>query len=388
MKRELITYYGNVQIPSGNVLRPDVGGVSHYQINTRYINNTRRAIRVKTRTGIEMVFPGLDHSSPRVNDARILIQHELVVAPRCVDDMRNYFMNISADETASLKLFAGIYKQVYEKVYSITNNKDMRCIVEFYINEADIVKAGGMLYHDELDTLFKLGAEPFSCHHPHSPMARIADAEHEASSIQDKLGFVFWVELVDNVGQYGERYISICNEVYKLVPRMDKNRLDGLYIVSSKSVNGKIQQDGVNTRFYALDTIEKELGIYKTYEMALSHGDIAGLRKKELADLEHAMTLDRQQFQRDKLRYETELEDRNRKVKDLEYERGIIQRQMDELKARTEHLIEMEKLRTKDRYERQSHDRKDASEFIRFLPTVLAAIGTALMAWRTFKSGS
>lgn len=395
MSTPILTHYGKVQIPSIKTGEPDSGGISHFQINTRYINNTQKVIRAKLRSNMELTFPAVPHRTPHSRDHQFLVRHELVVSAACTEQMKNYFSTLSEDVTGALELFRNVYLKVYEDVYKPFQRNDLRCVIEYVFTERDLMETNGVFYHDELDTLFKFGDEPFEVPHPHSFAGRKLAGEHNANELREKHGFIFWVEIIDNLGKYGDRYLSICNQVYKIVAREDKNRPDGLYIVSSKPTNGKINPNEVSTKYYRFEDVEKELGIYPTYEQALSYGDVALTRKRELAELEHAIALERQEFQREKshherekLHYEAELEDKNRRLKDMEYERSLHARSMEDLRGQQNTLLEMERLRLKEMYERRSSERKDASEFIKFLPSILAAVGTLLMAYKAFRTTS
>lgn len=388
MKQEILTHYGKVQIPNTRPNEAEIGGPSPFRTNTRYINNTRKIVRAQLRSGLELSIPAVNPRSARANDNQMLVQHELVVSSSVAELMRNYFLALSNDITGALVLFRDVYLKVFNNVYQMGKDRDMRCTIEYTFTEKDLLTANSIFYHDELDTVFKFGDEPFKYPHPHTQLGRKLEAEEAAAGVQEKYGFVFWIEIIDNLGKYGDRYVSICNEIYKIIARTDKNRPDGLYIVSSKPTNGKINPDGIATKYYPFEAIEKDLGIYLTYELASSNGDIAAMRKRELVDLEHSIAVERQTFQREKIHFETELDEKNRRLKDLEYERGLNARSMDDLKSRTEYLIEMERIRSKESYERRSNDRRDASEFVKFLPTILTAIGTILMAYKAFRTGS
>lgn len=386
MKQETLTHYGKVRLPSIKADETEPGGISHFRINTRYVNNMTQPVRAKLRSGLEMSFPAVPVRTARSHDQQFLVQHELIVGATCVEAARVYFKNLEENVPGALAQFREAYLKVYDNVYTFGREREIRCTIEYMFTERDLASTNGMFYHDELDTLFKFGDEPYQIPHPHSYAGRELEAEQAAEAIKAKHGFIFWVEIIDNLGKYGDRYLPICNQVYKIVARTDKNRPDGLYIVSSKPTNGKINPDEVSTTFYPFEDVEKQLGIYQTFEQASSFGDVAATRKREIATLEHSMLIERQNFQRDKLKYETELEENNRRLKEVEFERLLLQRSMEELKQRQESLLELEKLKMKDAYERKSHDRKDTSEFIKFLPTILAGIGTILMAYKAFRT--
>jgi hypothetical protein len=337
------------------------------------------------RSNLELNIPAVPVRTQYAHDETFVVRKELVVGQACAEAMRNYFTELP-DVYGELDAFRKAYLQVYDNIYRFGRTHELRCVVEYTFTETDLNNNGGLFYHDELDTMFKFGVEPFDVAHPHSVDGRQAAVVEAAEKIQDTHGFVFWVEIIDNLGKYGERFVSICNQIYKIVPKRDKNRPDGLYIVSSKPSNGRITSTDIQVRAYSLDNIEKELGVYATYELAQTHGDIAGNRKREAQEREHEFAREKHEWQQEKLAMEREAEERKRTIAEMEAQRSATEIQMKELRNQQEHLSEMQKMQMKDKYEERSAERKDASEFIKFLPTILSAVGMILMAWKTFKS--
>lgn len=395
MSKDIITYYGKVQIPSIQVGEPDAGGISNFRINTKYINNIRQPIRCKFRSGLELTFPAVPVRSKHTHDKTFLVRNELVVGAACVLAMRDYFLNLPDEVNGVLNLFREVFLKVYDDVYQFGQQRELSCVIDYVFTENDLKKHGNMFYHDELDMLFKFGAESFDVPHPNSYDGRQLAAEKAAEHVMDKHGFVFWVEIIDNLGKYGDRYLPICNQVFKISARVDNNRPDGLYIVSSKPTNGKINLSEVSTKFYDFEDVEKELGIYQTYELAFSNGDIAALRKREIIELQHTNEITKQNMaaeklnhEREKLKFETQLEEKNQQLRAAEHERNLVNRALDELRRGQEHMAEVQKLQLRDQMEERSAGRKDASEFIKFLPTILSGIGMLLMAYKAFRTSS
>jgi hypothetical protein len=386
-QEDLVTFYGKIRIAALKAGEADAGGIPHFQINTRYINNTRQIVRAKHRSNLEMCFPAVPVRSQHAHDEMFIVRKELVVSITCIEAMRSYFLNLPEDAsvTPELECFRKAYLQVFENVFRFNQTRELRCVVEHMFTEQDLVAHGGLFYHDELDMLFKFGEAPFDMAHPHSPAGRQQSVEEQALQLRDEHGFIFWVEIIDNLEKYGERFIPICNQVYKIVPKKDKNRPDGLYIVSSKPTTGRLAPTEVSTRHYPMEDIEKELGIYASYELAKSNGDVAGARKRELQEREHEFLRQKQEWSETELRYKREAADRDRAIKDAEAERNRLQVSMDELRDRQAHLMKMQEMQTKERMEQRSAERKDASEMIKFLPVILSAVGTILMAWSTFR---
>lgn len=388
MNQDILTHYGKAQIPSIKIDEPDAGGIAHYRIDTKYINNMGRPVRLKLRSNMEIAIPAVMAHQTYSRDKQFIVRQELVVKPLCVEQMHKYFLHLPENDTGALKCFREAYLKVYDSQRGPFKNRELRCVVDYVFTEYELDGTNGIFYYDELDTLFKFGSEPFDVPHPHSFAGRKLASEEPISELRDKHGFVFWVEIIDNLGKYGDRYIPICNQVFKIPARTDKNRPDGLYIVSSKPTNGKIAPEEISTKYYRFEDVEKELGIYPTYEQAMSYGDVILTRKRELAEKEHAIALERQAFQQAKMRYEADLEEKNRRLREVEHERTMLTRSMDDLRTQQGALLEMERLRLRDTMDRRTSERKDASEMIKFIPTILSAVGMILMAYKAFRTGS
>lgn len=387
MSNEIITYYGKVRSPFCAPGENRPGVESNFQITTNYFNATSSPIMVKTRSGLVLRCPAVATRSPRADRREMLVQHLMYIKADQVRAARDYFVSLPDNIGPTLQLLREDFFSKYDKnTEGMRRMGDITCQVEFYFTLKDLEDHGGLFYFDELDLLFKIGNDSFMEPHPHSPIARQQAQLDEATRIQTSNGFVFWIEIIDNLGKYGDRYISVCNQVNKIVARQDKNKPDGLYIVSSRPSNGRVSSEGLQTRHFAFDDIEKELGIYQTYELAQSHGDVASTRKRELAELEHKLLVERQEALREKNRMEAENAELIQQAKRAEYERDQRQRELEEIRKRQDQLLEMERVYLREKYERRSTERKDATEMIKFLPTILAAVGTILMAYQAMKS--
>jgi hypothetical protein len=384
---DVVTFYGKVRIATIKPGDTEQGGLTHFQVNTRYVNNTRQIVRVKHRSNLETSFPAVPVRSPYAHDEMFIVRKELVVSITCIEAMRSYFVNLpeGGEVTSELECFRRAFLQVYENVFRVHQPRELRAVVEHTFTEKDLESHGGIFYHDELDLLIKTGDAPFEIAHPNSPLGRQHTLEERAVQLRDEHGFIFWIEIIDNLERYDERFVPICNQVYKIVPKKDKNRPDGLYIVSSKPSAGRITSTEISTRHYPMEDIEKELGIYSSYESAKANGDVAGARRREMQEREHEFARQKQEWNETELRYKREAIERDRALKDAEAERQRQNQTMDDLRERQTHLMKMQEMQNKERFDQRQAERKDASEMIKFLPVILSGIGTILMAWSTFR---
>jgi hypothetical protein len=221
------------------------------------------------------------------------------------------------------------------------------------------------------------------------------------------LGINFHVELVDNETLIGNRFLIFNRTPYTVSPIRDESRRSGAYL----SVYDKITKE-ITTEFYRLAEIEEGLGLYKTIEEAATNGDVKSALAEKIADLNHQIALESTKVKSlevesnsVKHRNAMELLEKQKALAEKELENKLLKQELENERAARESVIESEKakldaekirmdkeaLRMKeeydsrkyqreDYYESRSHSRKDTSEVMKMVPTVLSliAVGFAL----------
>lgn len=386
MKPEITTIYGRVRLSHPIQNDPEALGVPNFTIVTKHINNLKNKVRMQMRDGLVLNIPPCDRNrnfiqKPGSNEL-IFIQ-ELVVRKAAFHDTWAFFQSVTQEHSPSLQLMREAFNRVYEIRHQ--NQQEIRCSIEHFVVEEDFRANNNVFYHDGLDAVLLYGDNDFPYSHPYSLIGQKEDMIAHGEEIKAKYGFVFSVEIIDNLGKYGERYVSICNSVYKIEAKADNNKPDGIYIVSNVPTVGRKSIDAVQIDVYAFEDAEKRLGLYRSYEEAASNGDLAAARKREIVELEHQVALAKQEALLQKIKSDEMSAERDRVMRDLEHERTLHRQSTEDLRARQEQILEMERMRQREHYEQRSSDRKDSSEMIKFLPIILTAIGTILMAWKSFK---
>jgi hypothetical protein len=392
MDHDLITHYGRVRVAYPKVGVPTESLFSQV---TRYTNHLSQQVAMRLRSGLLVTFPvmqGQQRERSQNGEFEFVISREYVFQRTSFLDAANFFAGVTEQHSLELQALRDIYLKHYKEVNP--SQREIRCMFEHYFTEDELKRLGGQFYHHEMDAVFSLGrAIPFE--HPHSSEGQAIAAKDSANHVADQYGFVFTVEIIDATSKYGERYVCICGQVYKIVPKHGVNKPDGIYIVSSSPTVGKMTTNEIVIETYAFGEAEKQLGLFHSYEEALANGDQALARKRELEDLQHKHKLEANEMQMDKLKHDREVQERDRKIKDLEHERTLRQRELEmrdqelnNIRTRIDHTIEMEKLRLKEMYEKRSFDRKESFELMKYLPIIITAIGTVLMTIKTFKTTS
>ena len=202
---------------------------------------------------------------------------------------------------------------------------------------------------------------------------------------RDSSSFGYSVELVDNAGKYGDRFVNIGNRVYRISPRQDSTRKDGIYVVSNNPVTGKFDLTDVCLVYHTFEEAKEKVGLYNSCEEAYNLGDISLARKIELSNMEQSLAVMKNEMQMAKQKHDMEMLEKNRELKTLEMERERHAQIMAEAKERADIAASLERQRIKDYYEDKAYQRKDQSEMLKFIPAVVVAIGSILMAIKTFK---
>jgi hypothetical protein len=261
------------------------------------------------------------------------------------------------DASNELKAFRDAFS------YHIGRNRWQGAVItlDYPLSINTLREYGGSVYYQELDVVVSL--EAFENVPPHP-------ASDEGKNIQltnieqQEDAFLYSVDIVDNLAVLSERYLNINGKVYKVTPKIDLNRQDGIYITSNRpAVNARTENDR-EVSYYPLSKVE-ELGLYRTLDEANACGDIVTARKQELADMEHQVAVMKKQLQQMEHQHKLELANKEQELARLE----------GELKSAS-----MKLQQTKDYYDARSYERKDQSEALKFLPTLLVGVG-ALFAF-------
>jgi hypothetical protein len=391
---QITTHFGKVRLSF--LMNPmsvsrDMSFVSQ---RTVYINQLTRSVVMQLRSGWQMEIPVAGpHTRTGVGggNKEFIVRMEYCVVRAMFNQAYAFFDRVSDNDFGEVVALRDAFMKRYHEGNN-SSNQEIKFIVEHFFTEEDLEENGGAFYHNALDTLFTFPDATAKGSHPFSRAGIEEEMMERSKAVAPDKQFVFSVEIIDSLGKYGDRYISISNRIFKLTAQKDKNKPDGVYIVSSTPAIGTISSENLVVCRYDFEDAEKAVGVYRTFEEAQTYGDPSLARKKEITDLEHGIQLAKHQAElakssqsMAKLEAERTLMERDLKIKELQYERDIRQREMDDLRARQEHLIEINRMEMKERYEQRTYVRKDTSEMLKYLPVVLTGIGAVLMAVKAFK---
>lgn len=351
-----------------------------------------------------------------------IIRTQLHIRQDGYDDAEKMFSTIDNDSSQDLMQIKEVYYMncATRSVGTGVNKRPlggMTIILDNVITLDSFKENNATVYYSNSDVLVSALSLLDSPAHPYSPKA--IQTKEFKNIIDDGGSIGFNLELIDNNGKYGIRYVSFAKQIYTITPKRDLVRGDGIYVTTlEKNLTTKAIRVPVQKR-YEVDGAEETLGIYKTREECIAGGDIKTLRKEELTRLEHDFSIEKinlerenqelktknnkldQDHKRELLQLEQESKERFAELNKTEQERkedfAKLKHEIDlkEIKEKQEAAeierkykietdllnyknklleadLERHRANMKDYYESRSHTRKDTSEWIKFIPAIIS----------------
>lgn len=365
--------YGDVR-PSRIALRNSRIGCSPIEYKLSYINNLCAPVTIGWRSGFKFSLP----PEPSMTSRNLIIRVEIIVSRIVKNDIQRVLSAVDENSTSELKAMREAFNlQLQENTYGGAN------IVLDYPISMDILKEyGKTVYLNDLDCVISLESLENTPHHPYSVEGQKQRILENSNLITDQNSFGYSVEIIDNSGRYGDRYLNIGNKVFRVSPRKDTTKQDGVYVLSNNSVENEYSSNEMTVRHYPYSVAEDLVGLYRTADEAMSFGDISLTRKQTLLTLEHDLLLNKSELQKAKHSYETEALEKQREIELRKADREEYSRNLEDMRKRSERDLELERLRLKDHYEKKSYERKEAAEIIKYVPAIITgaiAIFTVMM---------
>jgi hypothetical protein len=346
-----------------------------------YINNLPRDVNIAWRNGMVLTLP----RTCDLNSQALVVRVEWIFNGKMVDELERTVSAVTNDSSAELQALREAYLRSPPPPTRALGISYRTCtiVLEYPITLQELEACGFTVYYSELDIVVSVLTQQEMPPHPYSEAGRRAQVVADVPSSEGGAGFSYSIRMVDNKAQWGVRYVNIGGVVYRVTPEQDFQQRDGVYLITARAELDADGKPASKVTFCSLDQAEKDLGLYKTYDEALNFGDMSQARKEQLVNLEHDLLCSRSELQKAKAAHERELVEAAREVAHLESENKRL-----ETKNKTlEHDMTMERQRLKDMYEARSYARKDTSEGLKILPTLLLGIGTMLMGIKAFFFG-
>jgi hypothetical protein len=365
------THFGDARVAA---VRPGEARThSPIECRTHYVNNLSVDVTVVLRSGLRFRLEPV----PNMSSNRLIIRTTVTVDQTVRNDVERVLSTVNEHSTAEMQAMRNAFVQQNQG----NTYRGATMILDYPLSFDELRSYGGSIYHKELDCVVSLRGLDEAPLHPHSEAGIRSQTVIGSPVEHGGPSFAYAVEIVDNFGREGPRYMNMSGQIYKITPKKDPERRDGIYIVTNKPNTGDIDTDGVicNTH-YPFSLAESDLGLYKSYSEALNLGDISTARKEELANLEHTNRVLAAEMQGLRQQHEREMIEQQNNLKRLELERDRLSLTI----AEQEQKMARERLELKDHYEKLSYERKDSSEILKVLPSIVVGIGAIFMAIKTF----
>ena len=253
--------------------------------------------------------------------------------------------------------------------------------VDYYVSMSAILNNGGSVYVAELDIV--IATAQVATYHPHSPQG----AHWLRKNVP---GFEMSIEIIDPNEQFGSRYVNIDKVIYRVKSSPSIDRPAGIYISLPPNVASENNVSPVICLDFK-DEAKSPIPLYKTIEEAMAYGDELDaqkrlydrevlLHKQRVLEAQAALEAQKIQFAKEKQAAEEKAfeEARLRDQHEAELKRQLHeaerQRRLEEEMYKRQ-SFERDRIHAEEklRHERSTMRRKDLSELIKWVPTVIAA---------------
>lgn len=366
----------------------DHGVGSPFSIETEYFNGLTENVTIIDRSGIPVSIPAMN----------VAYLNHFVIRYKF---SYNQGVKIDVQRLSNAKCPTTVALRDAIRLGTVKNRGNrFTATINYSITGEQLDNSGGSIYLTNLDMVISTMQGQYVPRHPFNldgiRNKLIADEE----TINTIGSFGYAVQIIDNEGIYGKRYININREVYEITPIKDVTRLSGVYHArtSSVSMQGVVGQPVAV--YYTFDEAEGALGFFKSQEEAAILGDLSVERKRELEELAGELRLEELKLKNERIAREREFDilknaasaerlrdEEERRVREQKWvaEEALITERLVKLKAelaQVEHLRNVESLSRKDHYEERSYGRKDSSETLKWIPGLIAGVAALFLAFR------
>lgn len=355
-------------------VNPNFSGVA-YQME--YYNNLPFPVHIGTRDGVKYTLqPIHDPHKPQ----QLIITRRVSISGSNVQiQLPNAMVDVKQEATYNA-FQQGLSQNELDKS---TYGAMRKHVVQQFVIESNEIISYKSFYLDNLDVLVSI--DNTNCwHHPHSSLGKQREHMNRAKGINDQTQWGLNIELVTPPGRIFEKYVNINGTVFRIPVRIDTARKAGVYLSYNGLTTETLSPSEPMVEYYSWNDVDKmPFKLFDSWQDASVNGDIETVRKRELTELAHESNrykaeLERLKIERDALESErTELRNQQKMMSetmnDLLAKRDKVR---EEAIKDIQREMEMERMRYKHELEMQQMDRKDASEWIRWIPTIIGGVLT------------
>lgn len=264
-------------------------------------------------------------------------------------------------------------------------------IIEYTIRHKTLASNDFALYYSDLNILLAKADKSYNKVHPLSSVGQSLIL----NSTENLTGFQYRIVINDPYNQYGERYVNVNGCVFKVRRTVDQSIKPGVYIHSKdECIDNGAYVGGISNTFLDFAEADERVPLFGTVHLAASLGDVnyrqtQEIREKEAAVKEKLASLNLKKIEMESKFKDMEyarkqeimvLEQENLRLKDeLDREKQLREDRAQQAKHEMENhsrLLDAQTREDKAYYEARTYARKDANEFLKWVPAVLTGILT------------
>lgn len=226
-------------------------------------------------------------------------------------------------------------------------------VVEQYCVDSEELRRMSSLYLSNLDIVVSVEALS-AWHHPRSPDGVFRQKITETHGVNRDDMFGLSIELIcaHSSGE-SERFVNLANNIFRVPVKYQYDRKPGLYITYNGKTTKEHPPSPPQVEYFEWKDEDKfPVKLFNTWYDALNLGDIETERKKEIAQLKHE--IERLQMENKQFQAESE--------KESSYRKEVFS-ELEQMRKERQHEMEM-----------KSMDRKDSSDFMKWLPIIINSV--------------
>jgi hypothetical protein len=362
-----------------NTLNLNTSSITHYgalTVTVNYFNYLPADVVVVQRNGFRCVIKSVTPTNQSQKD--FIVRCEYRVRHDAIDEIRKTILRMDLSKNDELSIIQSAVIDTANHSY----HSGLLVVIETRYSLEEFRELGKNIYCPKRDIVISLNDIESAPTHPHcvdtingNELILVKECD---VNIYD---FATRIELIDNNNQIKDKYIFYLNEVRLIKPKIDYTRRSGVYIYSLKRDSFRKEGCYIHSDFHTLAEAEEKKIIFDTFSEAQSGGDIKETRKQEILNLEYEISVNKRLLDQEKSQREIEQNriQHERAMENAEWEQKlkILQRELDH----TNYLREQESKERKDYYERNSQQRKDTIDIIKFLPQLIITMGAVVVAF-------
>lgn len=395
------------------VPRKDLPHNSGVSVSVEYCNHTKSMLYLKPQSGIvTTLVPEADSSTARRSDRHLEIRITTIISRSQAVDVTKNLLSHHREESriypmtqdASVFLDGIESEKMRDGGPRSISSFSQTTVINIPYAQIEKIEA---LYIRETDTLLSLHPSIARVPHPNSSEGVAAIDVGRVKATPGSVGVL--VKAIDNEGLAGRRFMFSGKDAIMIPTFEDMNMESGVYItLMNADQNGDITR---TTKRYSYEEAEKDHGIYRTREQAMTSGDPKAKlthdterlrvetveRKSEADQSAHELKMVQSRWEAF-LNAQKQASAENDRIREERHKDML--REIQEKNALTERIRQLEKeaidrdaLARKDYYDYKSRHRddyyedrssvrKDSSEILKYVPAFIMGLAGAFAIFR------